>query len=143
MPVSSERVAAHIAAIYEEHGLTYDAAFEDDLLDIDGAYAAGCFWVEEDEAGIVATCGVVPNGSARLIKRMYVASRARRRGLARQLLRRACAWGDFRRSELWSDVRFRGAHAMYRAEGFVSGPVRVLDDPDRSVELYFSRMELP
>jgi GNAT superfamily N-acetyltransferase len=72
---------------------------------------------------------------------MYVAPRARRGGLARELLRRCLGWGDFARTELWSDVRFRGAHALYQREGFTPGPCRVLADPDRSVERYFSRTE--
>jgi GNAT superfamily N-acetyltransferase len=87
----------------------------------------------------VATGAVLPNGAARLIKRMYVARRGRRLGLARRLLRELCTFGDFAWSELWSDVRFRNAHRLYRSEGFVPGSVRVLADPDGSVERYFRK----
>jgi len=55
------------------------------------------------------------------------------------LLRRAAAFGRFGRTELWSDVRFRAAHRLYLSEGFAPGPTRVLADPDRSVERYFSK----
>lgn len=132
-------VRDHIASIYEEFGLAFDPAFEDDLDDIPASYTPGAFWVVEDTAGLVATAAVVPHGPARLIKRIYVAPRGRRTGLARRLLHQCLAWGDFARSELWSDVRFRNAHRLYLDEGFVPGPTRVLADPDASVERYFSR----
>lgn len=134
-------VRGHVAAIYREFGLAFDAEFEHDLDDVGGAYAHGAFWVVEDAGRILATAGVVPNGGARLVKRIYVAADARRRGLARLLLRRCAAWGDLPRTELWSDVRFRTAHRLYLDEGFRQGHVRVLADPDRSVERYFARDE--
>ena len=142
-----DRVAEHIRAIYEEFGLTYDPDFEDDLLDVASSYAHGRFLVvagagpraDGGPAEILATGAVVPCGGVRLVKRMYVAREGRRGGLARAILRELCAFGDFARTELWSDVRFPGAHAMYRGEGFVGGPCRVLDDPDRSVERFFAR----
>lgn len=130
-------MAEHIATIYREHGLCFDADFEDDLFQIPQVYAHGCFWVVEEDGKLLATAAVVPNGGSRLIRRMYVASAARRRGLARVLVQKCLEWGDFPRTELWSDVRFREAHALYRSFGFRSGHVRVLADPDRSVELYF------
>lgn len=135
----SERVAAHIAGIYAEHGLGFDLAFEDDLIDIGATYAFGAFWLVEDERGIVGTAAVLPNGACRLFKRLYVAPRGRRLGLARALFRHACDWGAFGRTELWSDVRFAQAHRLYLSEGFRPGPTRVLDDPDRSVERSFWR----
>ncbi|MBM4365864.1 MAG: GNAT family N-acetyltransferase [Deltaproteobacteria bacterium] len=133
-------IKAHVRAIYEEHGLGYDPEFEDDLEDPVASYAGGAFWVMEDDAGIVACGGVVPTGGARCIKRMYVAPRGRRLGLAREILALAMRWGDFERTELWSDVRFRKAHQLYMSEGFRMGHTRVLDDPDRSVERYFWRL---
>lgn len=134
-----DAVQAHIAGIYREFGLVFDPAFEDDLLDVGATYAPGLFLVAEGPEGIVGTCGVLPYGPARIVKRLYVVGGARRSGLARDLLRRCCAFGDFARTELWSDVRFPGAHRLYLADGFVPGPVRVLEDPDRSVERYFRR----
>ncbi len=136
---ADDPVADHIRVIYEEHGLEFDLAFEDDLLDVVATYAPGCFLVIEDAEGLLATGAVLPNGAARVIKRMYVAPRGRRLGLARLLLRELCTFGDAAWTELWSDVRFRGAHQLYRSEGFVSGSVRVLTDPDGSVERYFRK----
>lgn len=136
---TTDPVQDHVRAIYEEFGLTFDPAFEDDLLDAPAYYARGRFLVAEADGRLLATAAVVANGGARLIKRIYVAREARRRGLARRLLRECAAWGDFVTTELWSDVRFRDAHRLYREEGFTPGHVRVLADPDRSVERYFSR----
>ena len=137
----SDAIAAHIAAVYAEFDLVFDLDFEDDLQDVVGTYALGRFLVVEDEAGVVATGAVLPNGAARIIKRMYVAPRGRRGGLARGLLRELCTFGHFAWTELWSDVRFRSAHRLYASEGFAPGPVRVLTDPDASVERYFRRAD--
>ena len=131
-------IAGHVARIYAEHGMAYDPAFEDDLLDPAATYAHGAFWVW-DEGGIVGTIGVLPHGGCRIIKRLYVAASGRGRGVARGLLGAAFSWGPFRRTELWSDVRLSRAHRLYMALGFVAGPTRILEDPDRSVERYFSR----
>ena len=140
---ADDPVQAHIARVYAEFGLEFDLDFEDDLQDAVGSDRTGAFGVVEGPPGstsrIWATAGVLPHGSTRIIKRIYVAAEARRLGLARQLLRLAAAWGDFPRTELWSDVRFRSAHRLYLSEGFQPGPVRVLEDPDRSVERSFWR----
>ncbi len=130
-------VAAHIASIYTEFGLEFDLQFEDDLIDLDASYSTGRFWIIEGAGRIQATAAILPHGGARIFKRLYIAPTARRGGIARALFRLACAWGDFPRTELWSDVRFRNAHQLYLSEGFLQGPTRVLDDPDRSVERSF------
>lgn len=130
-------VAAHIEAVYNEFNLVFDLDFEDDLIDVGDSYQGGAFWIVEDTEGIVATAAVLPNGGARIVKRIYVSARGRRGGLARQLLRQCMGWGSFVRTELWSDVRFRSAHRLYLSEGFTQGPTRVLADPDASVERYF------
>jgi GNAT superfamily N-acetyltransferase len=132
-----DRAVEHIAGIYHEFGLVFDPDFEDDLFDIPRVYARGLFLVVEEDGRLLATGAAVPNGGLRMIRRMYVATAARRRGLASMLLARLMEWGDHSRTELWSDVRFRSAHAMYRRAGFQPGPLRILDDPDRSVERYF------
>ncbi len=128
----------HIAGVYREYGLCFEPGFEDDLGDVGRTYARALFLVAEDEGGLVATAAACDHGGVRLVRRMYVAPRARRAGLARTLLRACMAWGPWVRTELWSDVRFREAHALYRSEGFTAGPCRILADPDRSVERFFS-----
>lgn len=138
---ADDPVQEHIARIYREFGLVFDPGFESDLEDVGASYADGLFLVAEDAAGaLVGTAAVVPNGPARLVKRIYVAPEARRVGLARALLHRVEAFGDFARTELWSDVRFRAAHRLYLSEGYTPGPVRILADPDRSVERYFAKI---
>ena len=132
-------VLDHVRRIYDEFGLGFDPEFEDDLEDVGEHYASGAFWVVEEDGRLLATAGVVPHGGTRLIKRIYVAAEARRRGFARTLLRKCAAWGDFPRTEMWSDVRFFRAHRLYVTEGFTAGHTRVLRDPDLSVERYFSR----
>lgn len=134
---TGDPIAEHIQSIYQEFGLEFDLDFEDDLVDVPRSYTTGAFWVILDDLGIVATGGVMPNGAARVVKRMYVAPRGRGRGLARHLLHLVLAWRGFAWTELWSDVRFRSAHSLYRSEGFAPGPVRILTDPDASVERYF------
>lgn len=136
-PGDSAAVAAHIAGIYTEFGLAFDLPFEDDLVDVAGTYAHGAFWIVEGDGVIQATAAVLPHGGSRVFKRLYVARTARRTGIARALLHHAHAWGDFVRTELWSDVRFQDAHRLYLSAGFAPGPTRVLDDPDRSVERSF------
>ncbi len=142
-PFDSALVAAHIAAIYDEFGLAFDLPFEDDLIDVAGTYAEGAFWIVESQEErdlpprIEATAAVLPHGPTRVFKRLYVARAARRSGVARALLHAAHGWGDFVRTELWSDVRFQNAHRLYLSAGFTPGPTRVLDDPDRSVERAF------
>lgn len=88
------------------------------------AYRAwdGRMWVVELDGDVVACCGVKPTGDGAVeLKSMYVAARARRRGLARRLealvLQEAAARGATR-VELWSDTRFLDAHATYAALGY-------------------------
>ena len=137
----SDDVAAHISGIYEEYGLFFDPSFEDDLFDVPGHYRSGGFWVAENETGLIGTVAIVPQGAARLLRRMYVSKRHRGDGVAAALLRHAAAAGPWKTTWLWSDVRFRAAHRFYQKEGFIGGHCRVLDDPDRSVERFFSRAE--
>jgi GNAT superfamily N-acetyltransferase len=134
---SGDPVAAHIASIYREHQLCFDSEFEDDLLDISKAYASGVFYVAEENGELLGTGAAVADGGARLIRRMYVSSKARRQGLAHKLLQACLGFGSFSRTHLWSDVRFREAHQLYLKAGFKMGHTRVLTDPDRSVERYF------
>ncbi|MSP55669.1 MAG: GNAT family N-acetyltransferase [Myxococcales bacterium] len=140
-PHDSVAIAHHIASIYAEFDLGFNLEFEDDLIDVAASYQHGAFWIVEapqhGAARIEATAAVLPHGGSRVFKRLYVAPTARRTGVARALLHAAHAWGDFVRTELWSDVRFQNAHQLYLSAGFMPGPVRVLEDPDRSVERSF------
>lgn len=113
------------------------------------AYArwGGRMRVVEHDGQVVACCGVKPVADGVVeLKSMYVAARARRRGLARQLeafvLEEARRRGA-RRIELWSDTRFTDAHATYRALGYEQLPgERDLHDLSRSREYPFAK-DLP
>ena len=108
------------------------------------AYARwdGRMWVVELDGDLVACCGVKPLDEGVVeLKSMYVAARARRRGLARRLeglvLEEARRRGASR-VELWSDTRFLDAHATYRALGWTQLPgERDLDDLSASREFPF------
>ena len=103
------------------------------------------WWVLEDDGRIAATIGagrLAPDGSVEL-KRLYVAASHRRRGLARGLValveRHATDVGATS-IELWSDTRFRDAHALYRSLGYTpTGEERDLDDPSNTTEYRFVR----
>ena len=66
------------------------------------------------------------------LKRFYVCRNRRREGAGRRLLEWAegrVAQHDCRQIRFWSDRRFRGAHAFFRAMGFRQlGPIRSMND---------------
>lgn len=129
------------------------------VLDVDGempelrriaadfAERDGRFWVAEGEHGRLVGCvGVTPArepGGVEL-KKLYVASSARRAGLGGRLLQlvlEEAARRGARFVELWSDTRFETAHGFYRRRGFVaSGASRELGDSSDTVEYYFRRV---
>ena len=110
------------------------------------AYAGfdGRMWVVELAGDLVACCGTKPlrDGVVEL-KSMYVAARARRRGLARRLEALVLAEARRRgasRVELWSDTRFSDAHATYRSLGYAQLPgERDLQDLSHSFEFPFAK----
>lgn len=151
-PVRDEDAPAIIALIggvYGEYpGCVLDLpGVDDDLVAPATSFArAGArLWVVDDEPGIVATVGVGPlteDGTVEL-KRLYVAGRARRRGLGASLVRlverEAVAVGATA-VELWSDSRFTDAHRLYERLGYAdSGARRELGDPSGTTERHFTR----
>ena len=122
-----------------------------ELLGIRSHYdrLGGQFWVaEDDRKTVVASIGIAPNGRAGTVAlhKLYVAGRARRQGLARQLLEMFEAEARRRgadRVELWSDTRFDDAHRFYERHGFTRAEeTRELHDLSNSVEYHFWK-ELP
>jgi predicted GNAT family N-acyltransferase len=126
------------------------------VLDIDGeepwlrapasAYRRwdGRFWVASVEGAVVACVGVKPlaAGVAEL-KSLYVAAKARRRGLGELLTGlvedTARGWGA-ERMELWSDSRFADAHRLYTRLGYERLPqVRELHDRSNTTEYAFGK----
>lgn len=104
----------------------------------------GCFWVAEVHGHIVGMIGYVPlGGGAVELKRLYVAPDMRRAGLATRLLSLVveCARSvDASRIDLWSDTRFKEAHAFYLKHGFsLQDQSRFLNDPSHTTEYLFRR----
>ena len=102
--------------------------------------------VVEDGGRIVASVGIGPPSTHALVelKRLYVASSHRRRGLAAGLVRlvehRAATLGAAG-VELWTDTRFGEAHRLYERLGYqADGRTRELSDPSETTEYHFSRL---
>ncbi len=119
-----------------------------DLLTPETAFATGGgrFWVAERRSEIIGSGGVRPTAEAGTheIHRVYVASRARRGGLATEFCRmaeEAARDAGAERLMLFSDTRFTDAHRLYEGLGFARDPAltRRLDDASNSVEYYFSK----
>ncbi len=115
----------------------------------------GRFWVAEaadDNPSASATAARIlgcigylplPTPGHFELKRLYVHPRARRMGLASRLaalVEEAVRDLGGNRILLWSDTRFREAHAFYRARGYrASGRTRELHDPSRTTEYEFTK----
>jgi putative acetyltransferase len=105
----------------------------------------GRFWVAESEGRIVGSAGLAPGKGPGVIelKKLYVASDARRMGLGARLCGlvevEAMSRGA-RQIELWSDTRFKDAHRLYERRGYTRGrKKRSLHDKSKTVEYYFSK----
>ena len=166
-PVSGLRAVrdSDSAALIELIGSCW-AEYPGCVMDVDGeerwlrapatAYAGwgGRLWVVDGvmdvvdgDDGLDACAGFKPpHGGAAELKNMYVAARARRRGLGTHLVGlvlEAARETGAARVVLWSDTRFADAHRLYTRTGFVpTGRTRDLHDLSRTTEYEFSR-ELP
>lgn len=135
------------------------AAYPGCVLDVDGeepelraiASAArawgGAFWVAvDDQDAIVGSVGWRPGEEQGTIelKKLYVAPRARRQGLAGRLCGLVLDAARERNASavmLWTDTRFADAHRLYERLGFVRLPgERALGDLSDSHE-YPYRLE--
>jgi len=123
------------------------------VMDVDGevpelrriasahAEGGGAFWIAELEGDLVGCVGWVPraDGAGVELRKLYVAARARRRGLGACLCERVeSAARDRAYVDLWSDTRFEDAHRLYEARGYLRGPhTRELHDRSHTVEYYY------
>lgn len=106
-------------------------------------------WVlERGEDGLVAGCiAAATRADAEPphveLKKLYVHPSCRGLGLARVLVERVHAYACERghaRVELWSDVKFDTAHAVYERLGYArTGATRELGDLSRTSEFHFVR----
>lgn len=122
-----------------------------DLPDLAGVWraAGGRGWVLEDGDEVVACVGLTPaaphpgdRGPSVELKRLYVASTHRRRGIGQALVelveRHAVDDHGAATVELWSDTRFVDAHRLYERCGYApTGRTRQLHDPSETTEYHF------
>lgn len=137
---------ALIGAIYAEYpGCILDVEREEQVLLAPASRLAemgGRIWVAEDKQGIVGCVGFKRRpGHAELVK-LYVAKRARGRGLGARLVGtvEAAVSPAFARIELWTDTRFADAHRLYERLGFRrSSDSRTLDDLSHTTEYHYAK----
>ncbi|GAB3302245.1 GNAT family N-acetyltransferase [Epidermidibacterium keratini] len=109
------------------------------------AYAEmdGAIWVYTDGIdGPVVACGAGKRSAEGLdeLKSMYVAARARRQGLAADLVELVEQWSANRgnRIHLWTDTRFLDAHQLYESRGYRrTDEVRELHDLSNTSEFHY------
>lgn len=106
----------------------------------------GRFWVAVDDRDRAVACAGIGPGSddaTSLLHKLYVARRARRRGLGERLVRLVESEALQRGSqivELWSDTRFDDAHRLYERLGYERvSDTRELHDLSNSVEYHYRR----
>jgi RimJ/RimL family protein N-acetyltransferase len=107
------------------------------------ARASGRWWVVEDDGRVVGSIAAsdIDDQHDVELKRLYVASTHRRRGVAAHLVAEVEAHArrlGARRVVLWTDSRFTQAHRLYQRLGYVdTGERRDLDDLSNTTELEF------
>lgn len=105
---------------------------------------SGRWWVAELDKKIVGSIAVVPDGDGIVeLKRLYVASSARRRGLGAHLVNLVESEARQRKASsifLWTDTRFEDAHRLYDRLGYARAPrTRVLNDISNTVEFHYTK----
>ena len=117
----AEGFAALVVDTLREFGFDYDPALDRDLDDPGATYIA--FWiaiVDGDVAGSVALRDL--GGDAFELKRMYLRSAHRGRGVGKRLLATALDWAranDARMIRLDTTERMISARHLYESAGFV------------------------
>ncbi len=157
----SQALAGLIAIAWAAYpGCVLDVAGEEPwLLAPRSAYdsAGGRLWVATLDGAVVGCVGIKPVAAADShpatdshpaaeLKSLYVAATARRHGLGARLVRLvedAAVGAGTSALRLWSDTRFREAHAFYAGQGYrPTGASRELHDRSGTVEHEFAR-DLP
>ena len=139
-----------IGSVFAEYRLTFEpAGYDADLTRIRDVYigSGGAFWVLLDGERVVGTVAVVPLSPAEVeIKRVYLDSALRGKGIGSRLVEHAIVWAVQRghtRATLWSDIKFTRAHVMYERLGFVRFGIRDCDDADHSREHGYEKVLVP
>jgi N-acetylglutamate synthase-like GNAT family acetyltransferase len=138
-----------IGAVFAEYpGCVFDVDAEMPELRQPASAASadsGRWWVAELDGRIVGSVAVVPDEQDGILelKKLYVSSTARKRGLGAHLVKLAESEAHERAAKsmvLWTDTRFLDAHKLYSRLGFVRAPrTRVLNDLSNTVEFHFTK----
>jgi GNAT superfamily N-acetyltransferase len=142
----SADLIALIGVVYAEYpGCILDVEREEKVLLAPATRLAemgGRFWVAEDDRGIAGCAGFKCRPDHAELVKLYVAKRARGRGLGTRLIDtvETAVSPAFARIELWTDSRFADAHRLYERLGYRRSPhPRVLDDLSRSTEFHYAK----
>jgi putative acetyltransferase len=141
------QVIALIARVYAEYpGCVLDVEREEPALAAP-ASRFDRFWVLVDDAGRVrGTVACALHDAHAELKKLYLDAQVRGAGWGRRLIELAEAEAraaGLPRVELWSDLRFETAHAVYLRLGYrASGSTRELHDLSHTTEAHF-RKDLP
>jgi N-acetylglutamate synthase-like GNAT family acetyltransferase len=144
----SEALIHLISSVYSEYPgivLAVDAEIPELRKPASAANShGGRWWVAELGRQIVGSVAVVPEAdNAVELKKLYVSSAARRRGLGAHLVALAESEARGRQAStmtLWTDTRFEDAHRLYARLGFVRAPrTRVLNDLSNTVEFHYTK----
>lgn len=136
-----------IGACFEEYdGIVLDVENEEPILKcFQSGFAelGGMSWVAKLNEQVVACIGFAPSAVGVELKKLYVDRELRGTGLAHHMMNLvldsalACR---VRAVDLWSDVKFKRAHAFYEKNGFKrTQEMRALHDLSNTVEYRFQR----
>jgi GNAT superfamily N-acetyltransferase len=127
-------VIALVRDVLSEFGLQFGEGSETDeqLAGLPSSYvdAGGAFWVALGKpAEIVGTCGLYPVAEGTFeLRKMYLRSVARRRGVGQLLLDESIAWARSRggtRMVLDTVEQMKGAIGFYEANGFARDDTQI------------------
>jgi N-acetylglutamate synthase-like GNAT family acetyltransferase len=135
---SDEYAAAVVELVHgilrDEFGFSGASAEQADLSDIRQHYGRGAsnFWIAVDERQLIGTTGFVDLGCKQgLLRKMFVRSGCRGRGVARLLLDNAMKWATehgFVEIYLGTNSKFHAAQRFYTKHGFAPTSPESLPD---------------
>jgi len=139
----ADGVIALIARVYGEYpGCILDVDREEPALRAP-ASSFDRFWVVEEGQHVVGCVGCALAKPVAELKKLYLDAGMRGRGLGRDLIalvEETARASGAERIDLWSDTRFKTAHAVYERCGFrKTGRTRDLHDLSNSTEFHFEK----
>ncbi|MFI5403380.1 MAG: GNAT family N-acetyltransferase [Planctomycetota bacterium] len=139
----AEAVIALITRVYAEYpGCILDVDREEPALRAP-ASSFDRFWVVEDASRVVGCVGCALGAGLAELKKLYLDAGLRGQGLGRDLIalvEETARAAGARQIELWSDTRFKTAHAVYERCGYRrTGRTRDLHDLSNTTEFHFEK----